>query len=52
MTVYISLGTMLNKNNSFYKNCIKALKDCDEDVIMSVGEKTAISGLGEIPAAA
>jgi MGT family glycosyltransferase len=49
-TVYISLGTVLNKNNSFYLNCIKALKECDVDVIMSVGEKTEISELGEIPA--
>lgn len=49
-TVYISLGTILNKNNNFYKNCIKALKECNVDVIMSVGEKTEISDLGEIPA--
>lgn len=48
-TVYISLGTVLNKNNSFYENCIKALKKCDVDVIMSVGEKTDILALGEIP---
>lgn len=48
--VYISLGTILNKNYSFYKNCIEALKECDVDVIMSVGEKTKISDLGEIPA--
>ena len=48
-TVYISLGTILNKNNSFYKNCIKALKECDVDVIMCVGQKTEISDLGEIP---
>jgi MGT family glycosyltransferase len=49
-TVYISLGTILNKNYSFYINCIKALKEYDVDVIMSVGEKTEISNLGEIPA--
>lgn len=49
-TVYISLGTVLNKNNNFYINCIKALKECDVDVTMSVGEKTEISALGEIPA--
>jgi MGT family glycosyltransferase len=48
-TVYISLGTILNKNISFYENCIKALKDYDVNVIMSVGEKTDISDLGEIP---
>ena len=48
-TVYISLGTVLNKNNSFYENCIKALKECDVDVIMSVEEKTDILALGEVP---
>jgi MGT family glycosyltransferase len=48
-TVYISLGTILNKNNKFYVNCINALKECDVNVIMSVGEKTDISELGEIP---
>lgn len=48
-TVYISLGTVLNKNNNFYKNCIEALKECNLNVIMSVGEKTDISDLGEIP---
>lgn len=48
-TVYISLGTVLNKNNEFYKNCIEALKGLSIDVIMSVGEKTDISALGKIP---
>lgn len=48
-TIYISLGTVLNKNNKFYENCIKALKECNVNVIMSVGEKTDISDLGEIP---
>jgi MGT family glycosyltransferase len=48
-TVYISLGTILNRNNKFYENCIKALKECNVNVIMSVGEKTDISDLGEIP---
>lgn len=48
--VYISLGTVLNKNDSFYLNCIQALKDFDIDVIMSVGEKTELSDLGKIPA--
>lgn len=48
-TVYISLGTVLNKNNEFYKNCIKALREINVDVVMSVGEETDISTLGEIP---
>ncbi|MBE5961355.1 MAG: glucosyltransferase [Lachnospiraceae bacterium] len=48
--IYISLGTVNNKNSRFYENCIKAFGDQDMDVIMSVGEQTDIASLGEIPA--
>ncbi|MCC3866048.1 glucosyltransferase [Terrisporobacter petrolearius] len=47
--IYISLGTVNNKNIDFYKNCIEAFKDNDIDVIMSVGNNTEISQLGNIP---
>ena len=47
--IYISLGTVNNKNLPFYKNCIEAFKESDIDVIMSVGNSTDISKLGEIP---
>jgi MGT family glycosyltransferase len=47
--VYISLGTVLNKNSHFYKNCIKAFKGSDLDVIISAGENTDIESLGVIP---
>lgn len=47
--IYISLGTVNNKNNEFYRNCLKAFGDGKFDVIMSVGEGTDISLLGEIP---
>ncbi|HBF3471801.1 TPA: glucosyltransferase [Clostridioides difficile] len=47
--IYISLGTINNKNVSFYKNCINAFKDSDVDVIMSVGRSTNIKSLGNIP---
>ncbi|MCC3866776.1 macrolide family glycosyltransferase [Terrisporobacter mayombei] len=47
--IYISLGTVNNKNIDFYKNCIEAFKDDDIDVIMSVGNNTDISQLGNIP---
>jgi MGT family glycosyltransferase len=47
--IYISLGTVNNKNIKFYKNCIKAFGDCDVDVVMSVGKDTNIEGLGKIP---
>ncbi|WP_291651111.1 macrolide family glycosyltransferase [Clostridium sp.] len=47
--IYISLGTVNNKNIKFYKNCINAFKDCDLDVVMSIGKGTSISELGIIP---
>lgn len=47
--VYISLGTVLNDNIKFYRQCIMALKDMDCDVIISAGKNTDISQLGEIP---
>lgn len=47
--IYISLGTVLNKKQDFYQNCIKAFEKTDYDVVMSVGEKTDISSLGDIP---
>ena len=47
--VYISLGTVNNKNIYFYRNCIKAFENSDIKVIMSVGKETKISELGNIP---
>ena len=47
--IYISLGTVNNKNIKFYKNCIKAFKDTSFDVIMSIGNSTNIKNLGNIP---
>ncbi len=47
--VYISLGTVINDNVKFFKNCIKAFKDTDYQVIISVGNLIDIKDLGEIP---
>lgn len=47
--VYISLGTVMNRNSGFYKNCIEAFKNDEIDVIMSVGTKTDIASLGKTP---
>ncbi len=47
-TVYISLGTVLNDNVAFYKECILALKSSDLRVIISTGKDTDISKL-DIP---
>ncbi|SYX81875.1 macrolide family glycosyltransferase [Paenibacillus alvei] len=47
--IYLSLGTILNQNQAFYQNMIQAFADTDYDVVMSVGEKTEIASLGNIP---
>lgn len=48
--IYISLGTVLNQNKEFYRNCIKAFTHSDYQIVMSVGEKTDIASLGSLPA--
>lgn len=47
--IYISLGTVNNKNIRFYMNCLHAFENYDADVIMSVGKDTDIEDLGHIP---
>ena len=39
-TVYVSMGTV-NKNDDFYRNCIKALSATDYQVIISMGGNTS-----------
>ena len=48
-TIYISLGTVNNNNDEFYKNCLEAFKDEKLNIILSVGEEFVIDSLGEIP---
>ncbi len=48
-TIYISMGTVNNLMENFYRKCMIALKDSDFDVIMSVGEFVDLKKLGEIP---
>jgi MGT family glycosyltransferase len=47
--LYISLGTVLNQNQDFYQNCLKAFSNTDYDVVMAVGEKTEISSFERLP---
>ncbi len=47
--VYISMGTVNNIMEIFYKKCIVALKDSDLDVIMSVGEFVDLERFGDLP---
>lgn len=46
-TVYISMGTVLNQREDFYKNCIAALKNSAYRVILSVGASTDLASFGE-----
>lgn len=49
-TIYISLGTVNNRGQlNFYKNCMEALKDTSYQVILSIGDQTEVTSLGEIP---
>ncbi|WP_040948949.1 macrolide family glycosyltransferase [Gorillibacterium massiliense] len=47
--IYISLGTVFNRAIDFYKLCFEALGNTDHLIVMSIGDKTQISELGEIP---
>ncbi|WP_136605399.1 macrolide family glycosyltransferase [Paenibacillus dokdonensis] len=47
--IYISLGTVLNQAIDFYKLCIEAFGNTDHIIVMSIGDKTRISDLGDIP---
>ncbi|KNY29318.1 macrolide family glycosyltransferase [Pseudobacteroides cellulosolvens] len=47
--IYISMGTIINQCMDFYKKSIEAFKGENCMVIMSVGNKTDIGLLGEIP---
>ena len=45
--VYVSMGTVLDGEDDFYKNCVQALGDGRYEVILSVGESRAPSDLPE-----
>ncbi len=47
--IYISFGTMLNNNISFFKDCFNAFRNMDVNVVLSVGKNTDIRLLGAIP---
>ena len=48
--IFISLGTIFNKDDNFYETCIEAFKDSEEyQVIMSVGQYIDIKQYTDIP---
>lgn len=47
--VYVSLGTVLSRNQDFYRACIAALRQVNCDAVLSVGPDTDIGALGQLP---
>ncbi|QDY82699.1 glycosyl transferase family 1 [Paenibacillus polymyxa] len=47
--IYISLGTVFNQAIDFYKLCFEAFGNTDHTIVMSIGNRTQISDLGEVP---
>ncbi|RHW41417.1 glycosyl transferase family 1 [Neobacillus notoginsengisoli] len=47
--LYISLGTVFNRDIDFYKLCFEAFGNSNHTVVMSIGSQTRLVDLGEIP---
>lgn len=47
--IYISLGTVFNDAIDFYKLCLEAFGNTAHTVVMAIGNKVALSDLGDIP---
>lgn len=48
--IYISLGTVFNDREDFYRLCFEAFAGLNRRVILSIGSRTDMSRLGAIPA--
>jgi len=48
--IYISLGTVINRNVAFYRAAIEAFRDASYQVVLSIGQNTPIGELGALPA--
>lgn len=48
--IYISLGTVFNEKEAFYRHCFEAFADLNRRVVLSTGEKIDPARLGAIPA--
>lgn len=47
--LYISLGTVLNDNGPFYRNCVQALSEGGFHTVLSVGDRFDPASLGPLP---
>ena len=48
--VYVSLGTLFNRDVTFYQKCFTAFRDADFQVVMSIGSNVPVASLGVPPA--
>lgn len=49
--VYVSLGTLFNRDASFFSRCVQAFGDRrDVDVLISIGRNVSVESLGVLPA--
>lgn len=47
--IFISLGTNYNRRIDFYKMCMQAFRNVEQQVVLSVGSKIDLKELGNIP---
>ncbi|MFN8447139.1 MAG: macrolide family glycosyltransferase [Anaerolineae bacterium] len=47
--IYISLGTLINTNLQFFKDCFAAFGDTPYTVVMAIGSRLKVEALGAIP---
>lgn len=47
--IYVSMGTLLNRQRRLYRACIAAFADAPGSVVMSIGKKTDPAALGPLP---
>jgi MGT family glycosyltransferase len=47
--IYVSLGTVFNKNAAFFKRCVEAFKDGRYQVVMAAGPHGDEGALGSLP---
>lgn len=48
--IYISLGTVFNDRDDFYRLCFEAFANFNRRIVLSIGSRTDMSQLGAIPA--
>lgn len=48
--IYASLGTVVNRNPGFFRNCIEAFADGPRTLVLGLGTRVSLEALGPLPA--